>query len=518
MTAHDIEWELTPATSARDFFDQIERELADDSESTSEGVEKHVAGRMNELARRLLEEHFAKRADHGRELQVTDSDGEVLPHVRGRTRTVQTQFGPVEVNRPSHSGRDKPAVRPLDDELELPRRRYSYPLQEKAIIAVLRDSYDEAGAELKRYLGVEIPKRQLEELVIDAAVDVGPFYEARVESAVDEPGSVLVVMADGKGVPMLQRDLREATKAAAKASKLQGRRSKGEKRHRKREAAVGVVFSTERHERTADQVIGGILGIRLTDPPTAQVRSPIVAKRVWASLEQSKEEFFYDLAAEALRHVHSKQVGVYLVDGAASFQRPGKDIVIAALKEECDEVHIFVDLIHVTEYLWGAAWCFFDEGDPQAETWMIEKMRALLAGRSSRVAASLRSTATRRGLTATRRKRVDRAAQYLLNNTKYLRYDVALSKGLPITTSAVEGTCKSLIADRFERAGARWSLRGAEALLSLRGVYRSHDWEAFWRFRIDREQQRLREERPDYDVRSRRPELRVLNGGKDPSP
>ena len=241
-------------------------------------------------------------------------------------------------------------------------------------------------------------------------------------------------------------------------------------------------------------------------------------KRVFGTVEQSKETFFYDLAAEALRHTHKAQIGVYLVDGAASFQRPGKEIVARALEGECDEVFIFVDLIHVTEYLWDAAWCFFDEGDRAAEKWMVDKMRALLAGRSSRVAASLRATATRRKLTGNRRKRVDRAAQYLLNNTEYLRYDVALSKGLPITTSAVEGACKNLIADRFERAGARWSLRGAEALLALRGVYRSKDWDAFWRFHLKCEQQRLREERPDYEIREKAPQLRVINGGKDPSP
>jgi hypothetical protein len=515
MGAHDIEQQLAPRASARSFFEQIERELAEDDDSTAEAVEAHVSGRVDELARRLLEEHFARRAQEaGAGVEVVDSEGRPLTHVRERRRVLATQFGEVELSRPSHSSREHAGVRPTDDVLELPERRYSYPLQEKAVIACLRDSYEEAAEELKRYLGVDIPKRQLEELVLEAGADVAAFYEGRVETPVAEPGSVLVVMADGKGIPMVRRDLRPATRAAAETSKLEGRRSKGEKRHRKREASVGVVFGTEPHMRTADQVIGGILGIRLADPPTAHVRPPVLDKRVWGTAEQSKEDFFYDLTAEALRHTHGEQTAVFLVDGADAYQRPGEAILMTTLRTQCSAVYQFVDLIHVTEYLWDAAWCFFAEGDREAESWMVDKMRALLEGRSSRVAASLRATASRRSLRGTKRERVDRAAQYLLNNAEYLRYDVALALGLPITTSAVEGACKNLIADRFERAGARWSLRGAEALLALRGVYRSKDWKAFWTFHVEQEQRRLREARPSYELRPKQPELRVLDGGK----
>lgn len=478
-------------------------------------MESRLSERMSELARLLLEEHFARRAAASKEGRIVEDDaGQPLTHVRERTRVLATQFGEVEVSRASYSRRGGPSVRPVDDELELPARRYSYPLQEKAIIACLRDSYDEAGDELARYLGVRIPKRQLQELVQEAGADVMAFYEQRVHEGAASPGSVLVVQADGKGIPMLQRDLRPATQKAALSSKLEGRASKGEKRHRKREACVGVVFSTEHHPRTCEQVIGGVLGMKLADPPTARVRPPVTEKRVWGTAEQTKDEFFYDLTAEALRHAHSSQIAVFLVDGASAFQRPGAEILVPALRDECAEVHVFVDLIHVAEYLWDAAWCFYEEGDRDAELWVVEKMRALLEGRSSRVAASLRATATRRGLTGRKRERVDRTARYLLNNKEYLRYDIAIAKGLPMTTSAVEGACKNLVADRFERSGARWSLRGAEALLALRGVYRSKDWKEFWAFHIEQEKRRLQEQRPDYDVREKRPHLRVIQGGK----
>jgi hypothetical protein len=53
------------------------------------------------------------------------------------------------------------------------------------------------------------------------------------------------------------------------------------------------------------------------------------------------------------------------------------------------EVAVVVDLVHVLEYLWRAAWSFFNEGDPEAEVWMHEKARAILAGHATRVAAAI---------------------------------------------------------------------------------------------------------------------------------
>ncbi len=55
---------------------------------------------------------------------------------------------------------------------------------------------------------------------------------------------------------------------------------------------------------------------------------------------------------------------------------------------------------------------------------------------------------------------------------------------------AIEGTCRHLINDRLDRTGARWSLKGAEALLKLRSLYASGDLEDYWTFHERQEQQR----------------------------
>jgi hypothetical protein len=55
----------------------------------------------------------------------------------------------------------------------------------------------------------------------------------------------------------------------------------------------------------------------------------------------------------------------------------------------------------------------------------------------------------------------------------------------------VEGACKNLIRDRFERSGMRWTLETAEAMLKLRAVHLSGDFDNYWEFHIKHDQQRL---------------------------
>ena len=50
------------------------------------------------------------------------------------------------------------------------------------------------------------------------------------------------------------------------------------------------------------------------------------------------------------------------------------------------------------EYLWGAAWCFFTEGDPPAEAWVRDRTMAVLEGNATAVAAGIRRRATTRHL------------------------------------------------------------------------------------------------------------------------
>jgi hypothetical protein len=97
-------------------------------------------------------------------------------------------------------------------------------------------------------------------------------------------------------------------------------------------------------------------------------------------------------------------------------------------------VRVVIDLIHVLEYRWKAAWCFHAEGDPAAAAGVRQAASAVLDGKSTRVAGAIRRAATMAELDRAKRAGADTCATYLTNKSRYLDYPTALAKGRPIAT------------------------------------------------------------------------------------
>ena len=62
-----------------------------------------------------------------------------------------------------------------------------------------------------------------------------------------------------------------------------------------------------------------------------------------------------------------------------------------------------------------------------------------------------------------------------------------LAAGLPLATGVIEGACRPLVQDRMEVTGVRWSRTGAEAVLRLRSLWSSGDFEVYWQFHLEQE-------------------------------
>ena len=84
-----------------------------------------------------------------------------------------------------------------------------------------------------------------------------------------------------------------------------------------------------------------------------------------------------------------------------------------------------------------------------------------------------------------------KVAAYLERNVPYMDYAAYLARGWPIATGVIEGACRHLVKDRLERAGMRWKVPGAQAMLELRTVYANGDWDAFQAYRVEHENKRL---------------------------
>jgi len=70
--------------------------------------------------------------------------------------------------------------------------------------------------------------------------------------------------------------------------------------------------------------------------------------------------------------------------------------------------------------------------------------------------------------------------RYLSNRLENLDYKGAIEAGLPIGSGEVESGNRSVIQARLKRSGAWWKEENAEAMLALRALRASGQWETYW--------------------------------------
>lgn len=473
---------------ARENFEHIVGYLdsKEASSMTHSELERELEKKGRELMRTLLQEHLDNRSPGQCERPVSGSDGIDRSRVRLQERKLETVFGTVSVERAGYGKKGAESLHPLDAELNLPDERYSLELRHRVAEEAAKNSFDETIESIRKTTGGHVPKRQIEELVKRAAVDFDAFYDTR-HGAIAEgqgAGSVLVTSVDGKGVVMRKEDLREQTRKAAEARayKMGKRLSKGEKKNAKRMATVATVYTVAPFVRAPEDVIGeaSCTLARIPRPRPEQ-------KRVWASLEKEPEQVIEQALAEARhRDPEYEKTWVALVDGNKTQIR---ELGRMARKNNFD-LTIVIDIIHVIEYLWAAGRAFHSASGPELESWVRHRLLEILRGKAGLVAGGMRRSATRRTLSPKAREPVDTCARYLLKYAPYLHYDRYLSQGLPIATGVIEGACRHLVKDRMDVTGARWSLTGAEAVLRLRALRSSHDFDEYWTFHEAKEYER----------------------------
>ena len=218
-------------------------------------------------------------------------------------------------------------------------------------------------------------------------------------------------------------------------------------------------------------------------PADASVPSRPENKRVWASLLKGKDAVIQEVAEEMERRDPSaSRTRVALTDGERALQIR----VDGKLN-----VTLILDLIHVLEKLWRAAYVFHAEGSLKAEIWVMDRTLQILSGEVGQVVKGIRQSITKRGLSGAKRETLEAVADYLYRNRTRMRYHEYLANGWPIASGPVEGACKNLIKDRMERSGMRWIEQLAEAIVQLRAVYLSGDFDQYWAFHIEQDQKRL---------------------------
>ena len=436
-------------------------------------IEQQQQDKGREVQRLLLQEHLQHRGDGdvGSALKLQRADGEVLySHRRLRTRSLTTIFGTVEFTRMGYSRPGAASIFPLDKALALPSRSFSYELQRRLVKAAVQNPFLESVQTIGELTGVSVSKRSLEEILPDAAQDFDAFYKQH--SVATATGSILVAAVDGKGIPMVKPE----------GAQPKARLTKGQKANKKRMATVATVFTRAPWVRTPQQVVDSLFPTsrkpsQATPPPRPE------NKRVWASLRKGKTAVIQEVAEEMDRSDPSRTLTrLALTDGERALQIRVNDKL---------HVTLILDLIHVLEKLWKAAYVFHPEGSLEADLWVIDRALRILYGEVGQVVKGIRQSITKRCLSGPKRETLNGIANYLYRNRPHMRYHEYLANGWPIASGPVEGACKNLIKDRMERSCMRWTEKMAEAIVQLRAIYLSGDFDRYWQFHIEQDQNRL---------------------------
>ena len=507
MRTYDTAAPADPFARSRICVESLAGELAGGraGEMTHDQLEELIGTRGRELERQLLQDHLDLRTI--REQETLPAEGEARRVggrgrvERGHERGLATVFGRVTVRRLAFRAPGRVNVYPADAALSLPAGRHSHGLARLAVCEAARGSYDTAKTALDRRCGRVAGKRQPGELVKAAAADIDGCC-ARCVPVPCTSEVLLVLSADGKGIVMRPEGLRPATRRAAAGKKrgrgvFRTRLASGEKPCRKRMAALACVYDAAPAPRRPHDVIavpGGRSGQR-------EVRRGPHAEAKWLTGSVARDAGQVIAAAfgqaEARDPAHAR-TWVVLVDG----DRHQIELIQAEAARRKAAIRVVLDLVHVLEHLWAAAWCFHARDDPAAENWVAVQALAVLAGRARQVTGSLTAQAAQRRLTESQQAGVETCVRYLENNIEYLRYDEALASGWPIATGVIEGACRHLIGDRLDITGSRWGLEGAEAILRLRAVIDNGDFEANWAFHLRCEHDRVHQARcqDGYDL------------------
>ena len=469
-------------------LEQFVRRAAQDSECLHE-VEQKILGSVLLLGRRCVDQFLRLQGDGDLGETVQTADDRMLKRSdEPAERRIRTVFGEHHFSSYTYAkgAKQKIELRPIDARMSLPEGEYSYLLQEFSQYFCIEEAFGKARQGIEKVLGQKLPVDSLERINRALGRQAEPFLEELPKPPAKEEGELLVLTADGKGVPMIRKDAQALP--AFNASKRRGNR---------RVATLASVYSVDRYHRSAEDVVAALF--REERQPKDKDRPRPCHKHVVARFthveEEDGEEFIISGAHEAFRWAGEqvaqrrkrKQPLLRLCDGQEDYPATSN----AYLDEKHQDAIDILDILHAAIYVWLATKALCGGNREEAEPLARERLLRILQGQVQGVILGLRQMATRRELAGTALDEVATACNYFEKNAYRMRYDEYLEEGYPIATGVIEGACRHLVKDRMERSGMRWRLSGAAPMLMLRAIQVSNHWDTFQAQRIKSDLPRL---------------------------
>lgn len=310
-----------------------------------------------------------------------------------------------------------------------------------------RDSFAKGEEDLFIFSGIHVGEKDIERVSEAIGADIEKLeqiqrktiFEENIPAVISkETIATMYIAYDGTGVPVTKRE-------------TAGRKGKQEDGSAKtREAKLGCVFTQ----------VG-------TDSQGRPVR--VDGSTTYTGAIETAEDFGQRLYAEALTRglMHTKTV-VVLGDGARWIWN--------LAEMHFPEARHIVDLYHAREHLYALYKLIAPSGsrdDLQAKEWLAW----LEAGAMEKIIASASLLLPDDGRIG---KMANTEIDYFRNNAERMRYAEFRANQFFVGSGVVEAACKNIIAARMKKSGAKWSVRGANAIIALRCSLASSRFEDYW--------------------------------------
>lgn len=468
--------------------------------SSLDDVERGVLSRVLSLGFAAVEMFLSAHGLGDLGVEVVTAEGATLSRsdepLERPLRTIfgEHRFRSYVYSRGGTSAKGKIELRPIDACLKLPYGKCSYLLQEFSQMFCVEKAFGVGARQFEAVFGQCLSVDTLESINRVMGEQAGRYLDEMPRPQPSEEGAILVATADGKGVPLVKAD----------AAKVPAFGEKEQRPGNRRMATLGCVYTVDAHVRTAEQIVAALFRDRTVSQP---------ADRPEACFKRYHACFAEPTRADGTEAVPSAYASwAWLAHEVALRHRPGQPIVrvmdgqailwdaaevclseFVAQTQQRDPTQRVVDIldiVHVSGYVWKAAKAFYSHKEHR-EAFVQERLLRILRGDVAGVITGMRRMATQQELRGDALKAVTSACNYFENNASRMRYDEYLRAGYPIASGVIEGACRHLIKDRMEQGGMRWTLVGAEAMLNVRAVVASDEWERFGSWRQSEQADRL---------------------------
>lgn len=449
-------------------------------------VERGTLRRVLQIGKRAMDLYLSMQGTGDLGPSITPESGvELFRSDEPASRRLRTIFGEHQFSSYVYAAGPKQAIalRPMDARLQLPAGTFSYLFEEFSQYFCVEQSFSSAAQRWDAMFGQKTSVDSLERISQRMGAQASAFLESLPTPPADQEGEVLVVTADGKGVPLVKRD-------AERVPAFEQRERPGNRRM----ATLGGVYTVDRHVRTPERILAALFREEPTTPTEPRPEPKAKHLRGCFTKPLDEEEVvcgaiqtFAWLREQVEKRHKPGQPIVLLMDGQASLW----DAAQTCLEDLPDSKLIeILDIVHVASYVWRAA-KVFESTMEHREAFVWDRLERILSGQTKNVIAGLRRMAALRNLSGPRRREIETVCGYFTNNLERMAYNEYLRAGYPIASGVIEGACRHLVKDRLERSGMRWTLNGAQAMLDVRAVLASSFWNDFHQRRMASEQQRL---------------------------